>query len=137
MDSIQIIEHLTLSELMTGNMPFHYWLALFLFYLIGATIYQGSKVSKGIREKTDSPQKFSLGYFFKDPQNYIDFFVATLSAYIFLRFADKLLNISENIEWLLLASVGLGILWQFLADKLIDLLRKLIAKATDNPKENT
>lgn len=125
-------EILTFRELMTGGMPLHYWFALWIFYMIGATIYQSTKVSKGIETKSKSPDKFDPLYFIKDRQNYIDFLVATLSAYVFLRFADKVVNIEKNIEWLLLVSVALGTLWQLLADKLIDWLRKFFKKMATN-----
>ena len=124
-------ELLTLKELLTGGLPTAYWIALFIFFNIGATIYQGAKVRQGIVKKETSPDKFSLVYFFTDPRNYFDFAIAMLSAYVFIRFADKFIGeqgIAANIDWMLLVCVGLGAGWQLLADKLIDLLQKLIKK---------
>jgi len=111
---------ISFTDIMTGGMPLGYWFALFIFYMIGATIYQGVKVKKGIADKAGSPNKFKLWYYLSDPRNSIDFIAATLSAYIFLRFANKLTSIEQNLEWLLLLSVILGLSWQFIADKLID-----------------
>jgi hypothetical protein len=130
MDTTQT-EIISFSDLMTGGMPLSFWFALLIFYMIGATIYQGSKVKKGIKTKPGSPNKFNPRYFFADIRNWIDFIVATLSAFIFIRFADKFLGdggIQNNIEWLLFCSVVLGITWQLLADKLMDFSSKFFSK---------
>jgi hypothetical protein len=122
-------ELLTLKELLTGGLPTAYWIALFIFFNIGATIYQGAKVRQGIVKKETSPDKFSPVYFFTDTRNYFDFAIAILSAYVFIRFADKFIGeqgIAANIDWMLLASVGLGAGWQLLADKVIDALKKAV-----------
>lgn len=124
-------ETIPFADLMTGGMPISYWFALLIFYMIGATIYQGTKVSRGVKNKAGSPSKFKLSYFLADMRNWWDFLLATLSAFIFIRFADKFLGeggIQNNIEWLLLCSVVLGTIWQLLADKLIDFGKKFFNK---------
>ena len=124
-------EIIPFADLMTGGMPLSYWFALLIFYMIGATIYQGTKVSRGVKNKAASPSKFNMSYFLADMRNWWDFLVATLSAFIFIRFADKFLGdggIQNNIEWLLLCSVVLGTIWQLLADKLIDFGKKFFNK---------
>jgi hypothetical protein len=102
------------------------WIALFFFFLLGASIYQYTKARKGQMNKAGSPDRFSLSYYVKDFQNWTDFVVSILSAYLFVRFGSSLLQpeLFENFELLLLASVGLGASWQLLADKLLDKVRK-------------
>lgn len=102
------------------------WLALFFFFLLGASIYQYTKVRKGQKNKPASPDRFSPMYYVKDFQNWTDFIVSILSAYLFVRFGSSLLppELFGNTEILMLAAVGLGASWQLLADKLLDKVRK-------------
>jgi hypothetical protein len=130
MDTLAL-EIKTFKELMAGTLPVSYWMALFVMFHIGAIIYQGVKVSNAIKDKNTTPYQFSLTYYLTDVRNYIDFGIAVLSAYIFVRFADNFIGekgIANNIEWMMLVCVGLGAGWQFIAIKLMDLLQKLIKR---------
>jgi len=120
------MEQLTIRDYILGTLGATEWLALFFFFLLGASIYQYTKARKGIKNKPASPNSFSFIHYIKDFQNWTDFVVSILSAYLFVRFGSSLLppELFGNTEILMLAAVGLGASWQLLADKLLDKVRK-------------
>lgn len=110
-----------------GNMPIHLWLAAFFFYMLGAMVYQYTKIRKGVKKENGTPTKFDFKHYFSDEQNYFDFAISVISAYLFLRFGTTLLpaEFFGNEELFYLSAVALGMSWQFLADRLIKKLNNI------------
>lgn len=121
-------ELFTLKELLTGSVPITYWIALFVFYMVGATIYQGLMITDAIGKNQDTPNKFSIVYYFSQWNNHAKFLVATLSAVMWLRFASALVSVENNIESMMFFALVLGACWQILATKLINKLNDFLKK---------
>lgn len=121
---------MTLSEIIFGELPLYpYWLGLFIFFAMGATLYQYKfKIQRGLK-KTGEP--FNPWKYLKNWENHFDFAMMVIAGFAILRFANYALGTDatiENMEMLCACSFVLGTVGQKTIDKAFQLGEKLLGK---------
>jgi len=122
----------TFTQLVFGELPVYpHWAALFVFFSIGASLYQYRRVTKAIEENSHTPNKFDPWHYMKDLRNHLQFLAMLACGFIVIRFGAEWIGIeavSNNITALCGAALALGSGGQLLITLVLNGLEIIFSK---------